>query len=428
MLKIKNRPYINIGSRKKRSVEVGIKLDATIFYGPLKYNPILLLDILYAPQASTIIPLMTVRREEEGDEVDIYGWNPDDPRQYKTSPGGAYVTDEALLAPTQTMKVVNWNDQSGNAQDAEQTTAANQPELIWEGLTFGAEKVTNGDFADWTADDPDDWTITGESGIDPMVTEVAGTCRLYSSAAIIIMSQVLSGATDKIFELTATVVANPDGGIAVGSTLNGSDIVTYLSVGSKSTYYTALGDYLSIKRKTGLGDDITFDNVSVKEVLTWDYPVVQFDGIDDYFDLTRITHAASDYTFFHRIKSAGWSGNSDYLFDTETGRLITSFPFADGFIGYYDGVAWRTTAYSSVDFFNACFVLEATDKGKIYANIIELANSLSYDQIAIGGAVAIGSFYTGGSTRSFQGEMRSLIVYDKALTINEIGQLNVYYT
>ena len=36
----------------------------------------------------------------------------------------------------------------------------------------GPELLTNGDFAAWTGDDPDGWTIGGEVGSDPMVTQV----------------------------------------------------------------------------------------------------------------------------------------------------------------------------------------------------------------------------------------------------------------
>lgn len=54
---------------------------------------------------------------------------------------------------------------------------------------LGATLVTNGDFAAWTTDNPNGWTITGESGSDPMITEVAadgsagtGAARLVASA------------------------------------------------------------------------------------------------------------------------------------------------------------------------------------------------------------------------------------------------------
>jgi len=53
------------------------------------------------------------------------------------------------------------------------------------------ELQTNGDFANWTADDPDDWVVTGESAGDPEVSEVGifqghggtgtGACNLFST-------------------------------------------------------------------------------------------------------------------------------------------------------------------------------------------------------------------------------------------------------
>jgi hypothetical protein len=55
--------------------------------------------------------------------------------------------------------------------------------------TLSDEVLTNGDFSAWTGDNPDGWTVVGESGSDPMVTQVApgggagtGAARLFSSA------------------------------------------------------------------------------------------------------------------------------------------------------------------------------------------------------------------------------------------------------
>ena len=52
---------------------------------------------------------------------------------------------------------------------------------LWDGLMFsgsGIELVTNGDFANWTTDNPDGWTVVGESGgaigsRDPEISQVA---------------------------------------------------------------------------------------------------------------------------------------------------------------------------------------------------------------------------------------------------------------
>lgn len=55
--------------------------------------------------------------------------------------------------------------------------------------SLGAELLTNSDFSAWTADNPGSWTVSGESGSNPMVTQVAadgsagtGAARFYSSA------------------------------------------------------------------------------------------------------------------------------------------------------------------------------------------------------------------------------------------------------
>lgn len=54
--------------------------------------------------------------------------------------------------------------------------------------TIGEEQLLNGDFSTWTADNPASWSVTGEDGSDPMVTQVAadgsagtGAARFYST-------------------------------------------------------------------------------------------------------------------------------------------------------------------------------------------------------------------------------------------------------
>ena len=67
--------------------------------------------------------------------------------------------------------------------------------LIRELAGSAKELITNGDFAAWTGDDPDNWTIIGESGSDPEVSEVGsdeghggastGSCNIYTTGASI---------------------------------------------------------------------------------------------------------------------------------------------------------------------------------------------------------------------------------------------------
>lgn len=135
------------------------------------------------------------------------------------------------------------------------------------GGSFGAELVVNGDFANWTGDDPDGWGVVGESGSDPMVTEVSGACRMFSSSAAIRIQQDGILTISENYRLTIDVVAVVSNGVTVGSTLGGDDIALLTTVGSKSFDFTALGTAISIKRATGAVDDITFDNVSVRKIL-----------------------------------------------------------------------------------------------------------------------------------------------------------------
>lgn len=46
--------------------------------------------------------------------------------------------------------------------------------------TYGGELLSNGDFANWTGDDPDDWTVQNEDA-NNYVTEAAGKARLVSN-------------------------------------------------------------------------------------------------------------------------------------------------------------------------------------------------------------------------------------------------------
>ncbi len=70
------------------------------------------------------------------------------------------------------------------------------------------ELVTNGDFAAWTADNPDGWTIEGESGNDPEISEAAtgeahvntptlggGMCNFYTTGVSLTIYQLVEGLT-----------------------------------------------------------------------------------------------------------------------------------------------------------------------------------------------------------------------------------------
>lgn len=142
--------------------------------------------------------------------------------------------------------------------------------------TLGAELLTNGDFSAWTGDDPDDWTITSESGGDPEVTErdsgqvhadtksTGGSANLYSSASgnAPNMSQNI-GTNDEFYRIAIVASAANSGIQVIGAGLN-------------LLYGPVTGTLLStLRRKSAIGvvgrataTDFTIDSMSVK-ALTW---------------------------------------------------------------------------------------------------------------------------------------------------------------
>lgn len=139
-----------------------------------------------------------------------------------------------------------------------------QGQDISDMLPLGSELITNGDFANWTGDDPDDWTV-GNEDVNNYATEDAGKCQIVSdnSAAVQIGQTVLT--VGKYYILSIDVKANTGSGITIGFN-GGNEIVAGLTTVADNQEYIfrATNTQLSIKR--GGVTDTTFDNVSVKEI------------------------------------------------------------------------------------------------------------------------------------------------------------------
>jgi hypothetical protein len=130
---------------------------------------------------------------------------------------------------------------------------------------LGPELITNGDFSNWTSDNPDGWTINGESGSDPMITEVSGACRIYSSATWVAAYQYGILEVGTTYRLTVDVPNYVDGSIAFQD--GAENTILIVSSGeAQSVDFVAGGADFLFKRWSGSGDDITIDNVSVREV------------------------------------------------------------------------------------------------------------------------------------------------------------------
>lgn len=131
-------------------------------------------------------------------------------------------------------------------------------------ITTGAALVTNGDFANWTGDDPDDWTVTEVGDATSNVTEVAGACRFVSDGTMvnIIQSGILTAG--QVYKLTVTVDAVVSGILLVQNLNLNTTYATLSTPGTHTVYFTAVDTAIGIKR--GGVCDVTIDNVTVHEI------------------------------------------------------------------------------------------------------------------------------------------------------------------
>lgn len=179
---------------------------------------------------------------------------------------------------------LDWNDGMADSYDQFAPPARLKVQLenidgVFNSDTLGAELVTNGNFASWTADNPNSWTVTGEVASDPYVNEVAadqlaggagtGACNFYStSAAVSIAQTILTVGTTYRVSLDISASSEATGYIGV---YNGSTLISprYHLTGSYLFYFNATGTSFKIE-STGVVN-MTIDNVSVKATSTYGF-------------------------------------------------------------------------------------------------------------------------------------------------------------
>ena len=142
-------------------------------------------------------------------------------------------------------------------------------------LILGSELIVNGDFTNWTGDDPDDFTVIGEVGADPEVSEVgtgeahggAGTeaCNFFSSVADnLALRQADVFIPHDWYQHTANISKYNSGRLRMSDSSNGI-IVDQTSEGVKVISGKSVGKALAAAH-VALGGDLTIDNYSVKKI------------------------------------------------------------------------------------------------------------------------------------------------------------------
>lgn len=184
---------------------------------------------------------------------------------------------------------------------------------------LGAELVTNGNFSAWTGDNPNSWEVTGESGADPMVTQVGpggavgtGLARFYSSATnnrpyILQRNVMTANLWYEIAILLDTVTAG---------------IVRYGHASNKQPVIESAAGYTGTIRKLGWADpnggglmviipqttaphDIVIDNASAKRITLNAQQTVKADNTLEFTFTLPVAPAAGDtINLFYRISNA----------------------------------------------------------------------------------------------------------------------------
>jgi len=125
------------------------------------------------------------------------------------------------------------------------------------------ELITNGNFTNWTSDNPDSWTVFGESGANEVTQILKNEARIISDGGNVGISQnILS--IGKTYKLNFTISEINSGSLRVQNT--GGYTEAFSKIGTYTRTFEANGanGVLEFKRSIG-GADITITDISVIE-------------------------------------------------------------------------------------------------------------------------------------------------------------------
>lgn len=137
-------------------------------------------------------------------------------------------------------------------------------------------------------------------------------------------------------------------------------------------------------------------------------PTVQFDGSSDYFDLTALTHDASDYTMVVVYKSTSTAKQT--IFDSKTGKVEILHKGA-GDKAYHDGTA-RGAEITGTG--TQIVIWELDNAGSsVYINGSTSQSGLAYNQNPIGDNTTLGTRESVGDY--FNGNIAEVCFYNTVL-------------
>ena len=183
--------------------------------------------------------------------------------------------------------------------------------------------IVNGDFADWTGDDPDIWSAPSEDA-DNYVTEAVGGCRIVSDGSIAtqIRQSVLTTGKSYIGKVDVLSVDDTNG-IAFGTNTAVNNIPSALNINTVGTHYfnfVAGSEQFRIKRATS-SVDITFTNVEVYE---WSGEELDKTGWGTYSG--GVVTGSKDDGYVLTCDGSAWSGmtTDDNIITSATEKFYLS--------------------------------------------------------------------------------------------------------
>lgn len=203
--------------------------------------------------------------------------------------------------------------------------------------SLGSELLTNGDFSAWSGDNPTSWTVTGESGSDPMVTQVApgggagtGAARFYSSATANTprITQAGGAASGDMLLVDATVSAFIAGSLSVyeGGVVQS---ITFAAASRKIGILRASAPGARIQTAGAAPHDMTLDSVSYKKIT--------------FNDQLVAPSADMRISFFYTLPASPIEGDCVWLLPR-----ISDFAAGNYWLGFlrYTGTQWDINLYS----------------------------------------------------------------------------------
>ena len=208
-------------------------------------------------------------------------WSLSDVQYAYTHPEKLITDNSAVTSGTTISNLKAWYPCTEGNPRSPQTT-------VYDGShkELGSDLVTNGDFSDATSTDSSSsalagWANAGTHDSNNKFTISGGACTMISDGTSTSMKQAIL-TVGKVYKVTVNITDVTSGGLKI-YTGSGELPTNMTTTGIHTIYKTAEDADLEVWRKSGVTSNVTFDDISVKEVQMGNHGTTTFYG-DELFD------------------------------------------------------------------------------------------------------------------------------------------------